>query len=98
MMSSCWTLRLKRRNAFSRGSPSCRRTSANLDYTSQLYLLDKCECCSPSEASQVLSYVNPYLVVCSDSCQNPVVSENDWGSWALGSCHRLLVWSHSQGA
>src|ERR1019366_6699819 len=28
MMSSVWTLRLKRRNAFSRGSPSCTRISA----------------------------------------------------------------------
>src|ERR1700733_2881174 len=28
-MSSCCTLRLKRRNAFSRDSPSCNRTSAN---------------------------------------------------------------------
>ena len=30
MMSSCWTLRLKRRRAFSNDSPSCSRTSANL--------------------------------------------------------------------
>src|ERR1700744_2584722 len=29
MMSSCCTFRLKRRNAFSSGSPSCTRTSAN---------------------------------------------------------------------
>src|SRR5262245_36849038 len=32
MMSSCWTLRLKRRSAFSMDSPSCIRTSAN-EYT-----------------------------------------------------------------
>jgi hypothetical protein len=36
MMSSVCTLRLNRRSAFSRGSPSCTRTSANLDYTPQL--------------------------------------------------------------
>src|SRR5258708_7428233 len=30
MMSSCCTLRLKRRRAFSNDSPSCSRTSANL--------------------------------------------------------------------
>src|SRR6202012_1257362 len=29
-MSSCWTLRLKRRSAFSNGSPSCTRTSAKV--------------------------------------------------------------------
>src|ERR1700733_13429238 len=29
MMSSCCTFRLNRRNAFSSGSPSCTRTSAN---------------------------------------------------------------------
>ena len=33
MISSCWTLRLKRRKAFSRDSPSCSLTSAKLDYT-----------------------------------------------------------------
>jgi hypothetical protein len=31
-MSSCCTLRLKRRNAFSRDSPSCSRTSAKLTH------------------------------------------------------------------
>jgi hypothetical protein len=32
MMSSCCTLRLKRRSAFSRDSPSCSRTSAKLTH------------------------------------------------------------------
>src|SRR3979411_646288 len=32
MMSSCCTLRLNRRNAFSRDSPSCNRTSAKLTH------------------------------------------------------------------
>src|ERR1051326_4342844 len=35
-MSSCCTLRLNRRKAFSRDSPSCILTSANLAYTPQL--------------------------------------------------------------
>lgn len=61
MMSSCWTFRLKRRTAFSRGSPSCNRTSAKLNNTSRLSLMDKCEFCSPFKASQALSYVNLYL-------------------------------------
>src|ERR1700737_3890275 len=31
MMSSCWTLRLNRRRAFSSGSPSCNLTSAKFE-------------------------------------------------------------------
>lgn len=39
-MSSCCTLRLKRRNAFSRDSPSCNLTSANGNDTPKLVQVD----------------------------------------------------------
>jgi hypothetical protein len=54
-MSCCWTFLLKRRNTFSRGSPSCKRTSAKLYTPPNLTLLDNCEFCSHSWASQALS-------------------------------------------
>src|SRR5579864_5142102 len=40
MMSSCCTLRLKRRRAFSNDSPSCNLTSAKLDTPPNLVPLD----------------------------------------------------------
>src|SRR5215471_11341395 len=55
MMSSCWTFRLNRRKAFSRGSPSCNLTSAKYDDTSQLTRLDSLEFCSLLFSSQGLS-------------------------------------------
>src|SRR5262249_46737956 len=55
MMSSCWTFRLNRRKAFSRGSPSCNLTSAKYDDTPQLPRLDRLEFCSLPFSSQGLS-------------------------------------------
>src|SRR5437899_2144127 len=57
-MSSCWTFRLNRRKAFSRGSPSCNLTSANDDDTPKLTRLDRLEFCSVFCASQALSRKN----------------------------------------
>src|SRR5262249_18774375 len=54
-MSSCWTFRLNRRKAFSRGSPSCNLTSAKNNDTSQLTLLDHVEFCSLPGVSQEVS-------------------------------------------
>src|ERR1051326_6958910 len=59
-MSSCWTFLLKRRRAFSRGSPSCSLTSAKYDYTSQLTWLDRLEFCSvlcPSQGVSCRKYI-----------------------------------------
>src|SRR5215813_9529735 len=59
-MSSCWTFLLKRRRAFSRGSPSCSLTSAKYDCTSQLTWMDKFEFCSvfcPSQGVSCRKYI-----------------------------------------
>src|SRR5437660_9228035 len=61
-MSSCWTLRLNRRKAFSRGSPSCTRTSPKPIHP-PTYLVGFVEFFSSQGASQALSYKRECILV-----------------------------------